>query len=102
MQRDASLAMRVIAREIRQTPINNITGGNTLRCVNSGGTTTFSVSGGDLVHAVDGNTLMLLVRDWVSYFNTQKNTDGRSVTVMLNLDTGTDTSVIEETIFTRN
>lgn len=106
MQRDVSLAMRVIAKEIRRTPLDNIDTSNasSLTCVNDAGTYTFSISGRDLNLQVNGGAPWSLVRDTVvaSGFTATKNLVNESVTVSLDLSTGPDDSNTRMVIVTRN
>lgn len=90
MQRDASLALRVMAKEIRMSSIDDIIEGNPLVCENANGTATFTGSGGNL--DVSGSISMRLVRGWVGSFNTVKQTDGTNswIEITLNLNTETD------------
>lgn len=104
MQRDSSLALRRIAKEIRRTPMANITVGSTLICINTNGTYRFSVNNsGDLNLRKNSGTDFPLVRGMVASlgFNTLSNST-RSVGVALNLSTGTDNSNNKMVIFTRN
>lgn len=102
LQRDTSLAMRVIAREIRRTPIEKITVGSALTCINTNGTYTFSQSGGDLNLQVGSDPAWPLVRDYVSSFNTTKTNALGVVSVTLNLSTGSDDSQNRMIIYSRN
>ena len=103
MQRDATLAMQVIAKEIRRTPMAGITPGTNLVCRIASETVTISKNGGDLLMTRDTGTPMTLVRGVVTYFNTSTNAIG-SVQVDLNLDTGIDKSSIRtnNVIYSRN
>ena len=102
MQRDVSLAMRTIATEIRRTPMANITDGASLVCNNSAGTITVSRSGRDLNLRVGATASVLLVRDIATAFSTKKNNANGSVTVSLNLATGSDVSAIQMIVYSRN
>ncbi len=94
MQRDASLALRAIAREIRQTPIGDITTGtDTLSC----GTRSFSKSGRVLTY--EG---IALIDGWVTSFVSSEGTVNGSVDVTLGIGAGADRSTIEATFYTRN
>ena len=101
MQRDASLAMRIMAREIRRTPIDEITIGNSLICANTNGTYSFTMSGDDLNLQKDSDPQWALIRDCVSSFSTSK-TNAAGVVVTLNLDTGSDDSNNKMIIYSRN
>lgn len=104
MQRDASLAMYVMTREVRKSSSANITDGNNqLGCVSPGGTNiTFTVSGGNLDMAVNGTFSMRLIRGQAVSLVTTKNTANRSVQFKLNLTAGDDPSQIVSTIYVRN
>lgn len=103
MQRDVSLAMRIIAREIRRTPMTGITVGDTLTCINANGTYAFTASGRDLNFQVDSEVTFPLVRDCLSGFSTTNNPLNGSVAVLLNLNTaGMDVSTNSMVVFTRN
>ena len=108
MQRDASLAMHVMAREVRKCSrtnnMVNVTSGNdVLGCVRPDGTAIdFTVSGGNLDMAVDGTFSMHLIRRRAVSLTTTKDTANRSVQLTLNLATGNDTSQIISTIYVRN
>lgn len=105
MQRDTSLAMRVIAREIRRTPINQITVGTSLTCVNTNGTYVFSQSGGDLNLQVDSQAAWPLIRNYVDSvngFSTTKTNALGIVSVSLNLTAGDDISNNRMVIYSRN
>lgn len=103
MQRDSSLALRRIAKEIRRTPMANITVGSTLICINTNGTYKFSVNNSGDLNLENSGTDFPLVRGMVASlgFNTLSNST-RSVEVALNLSTGTDNSNNKMVIFTRN
>lgn len=93
MQRDATVAMRLIAKEVRQTPIENITTGTSLVC----GTNSFTKVGSNLVYKeID------LVDGVVTSFRTRKDVSEGTVQVSLNLDTGSDQSSIIATFYSRN
>ncbi len=107
MQRDASLAMHVMAREVRKSSrtnnMANITSGGMLGCVRPDGTSIdFTVSGGNLDMAVDGTFSMRLIRGQVVSLSTTENTANSSVQLTLNLAAGGDTSQILSTIYVRN
>lgn len=93
MQRDASLTMRMVAKEVRRTAINNISGGNSLIC----GTKSFVPNGKDLNY--NG---MAIVDGWLIDFTSTVNTNTGSVQVTLKLDTGYDPSAITATFYSRN
>ena len=103
MQRDASLAMRVMAREVRKSTIANITvGSGQLGCVNPDGEAIgFAVSGGNLDMSVDGTFFMHLIRRQ-SVSLTSEITNGVAVVLTLGLDTGNDSGDIESIIYVRN
>jgi len=101
MQRDATLAMRIISREVRRTDIDNIAAGATLTCVNTNGTFVFAASGRNLTLKQDNGTAWPLVRGGLSSFQTSKNAD-ESVTVRMDLGIVGDSSTIEMNVFTRN
>lgn len=94
MQRDASLALRVIAKEIRMSNFSAITDGNPLICPTASGTATFTWSGGNL--DISGSSPMRLVQGWTTYFNSEKMEDASGgvtsqwVRIALNLNTGVD------------
>lgn len=107
MQRDTTLAMRVIAKEIRRTPIEKITDGTSLTCINTNGAYTFSTSGGDLNLEKDAGTPWPLVRDAGAAIRASKEVDAKgnltgSVTVVLTLDTGTDSCISTNIVYSRN
>lgn len=104
MQRDGSLAMRVIAEEIRKSGFTAITAGSdSLECVNpAGDTVDFTVSGGRLDMAVNGTFYMRLISGGVVAMETVKNTAENSVQLTLRTDVGSDSSQIEATVFARN
>ena len=104
MQRDASLAMRRIAKEIRRTPTSGVTvGASSLICINTNGIYRFSENNGNLNLKVDSGADFPLVRGFVvaSGFNSTANSS-RSVRITLNLSTGSDNSNNQMIIFTRN
>lgn len=103
MQRDATLAMRTIAKEIRRTPMNGITAGASLICSNAVGRVAISRNGRDLELVENTSAAFPLIRDAVTYFNTSTNANG-SVRVALSLDTGNDSSNITTNyiIYSRN
>ena len=98
MQRDASLAMRTMARAIRGS--FSMTAGASLQCVNASNTVRFVKSGNNLDMQVDGNLQMHLIRDVVRGFSAELTTTG--VVVKVSLAAGDDTATINETIYTRN
>jgi hypothetical protein len=100
MQRDASLSMRIIAKEVRRTPVSGITDGTSLTCVNTGGSFTFLSNGNNLDMQFGGGQSVTLARNVLAYFNA--TVSNRAVVVELNLSTGSDTSENRMTIFTRN
>lgn len=91
MQRDASLAMRVLAKEIRSSKMSDIETGSYLKCSNA----TFNRVGSDLTYKG-----MKLVAGWCNGFNTRQTPT--NITVVLNLVAGGDSSTIEATFYTRN
>ena len=99
MQRDASISMRFIAREIHRSAIDDISAGATLTCTHTNGTYTFVQNGGTLEMQFDGQSVPL-VRDILTKFNT--TISNRAVIVELDLSTGSDISENKMTIFTRN
>ena len=101
MQRDATLAMHAIVREIRRTPVDGITTGSSLVCVNTNGTYTFVQSGDNLDIQYESGESFTLVRGIVSSFNTV-STNHRAVVVSLELNTQSDNSSIKNTIYSRN
>lgn len=103
MQRDASLAMYIIAREVRKSTIANITVGDTrLECISPNGEIIeFTVMDGNLTMAVDGTFAMHLVRGQATSLKSEKTTD-RSVELTLNLMAGRDPCQIVSTIYARN
>ena len=101
MQRDATLAMRIIEKEIRRTAIEGITPGSSLICTNAAGQVSISKNGSDLDMQVNAGTAFPLVRDVVTAFKSETNANG-SVQVALGLDTGNDNSTITMTIYSRN
>ena len=102
MQRNATLAMRVMAKEIRRTPLVNISdGSSSLICTNASGTVSIRQQGGNLSLQVDAERPFILVNDIVTAFNTRSRPDG-SVTVRLNLATGSDISTNAMVIYSRN
>ena len=104
MQRDASLAMHVMTREVRKSSIGDITvGSNQLGCVDPSGTNiSFTVSGGNLDMAQNSTFSMCLIRGQAVSLTTTKNTANRSVQLTLNLAAGDDPSQIVSTIYVRN
>ncbi len=113
MQRDASLAMYVMTREVRKTSntnnMVNITAGTAdeLGCVNldknqNKTAIDFTVSNGNLDMDVDGTFSMRLIRGQAASLTTTKNPANRSVQLTLNLAAGGDTSQIVSTIYLRN
>lgn len=103
MQRDASLAMYVMAREVRKSSIDEITVGNQLGCVDTDGTNvSFTVSGGNLDMAKNATFSMRLIRGQAVSLETTKNTANRSVTLTLSSTAGDDPSQIISTIYVRN
>ena len=102
MQRDASLAMRVMAREVRKSSVANITVGSSLGCVDpSGSNVTFTVSNGNLEMAVGGTFFMNLVRGQaVSLSSSITNSTGVAIT--LNLLAGDDVGSIDSVVYVRN
>jgi prepilin-type N-terminal cleavage/methylation domain-containing protein len=102
MQRNATLAMRVMAREIRRTPVENISAGSSsLICTNASGTVFIRQQGGDLSLQVDTERPFILVNDIVATFKTGSRPDG-SVAVRLDLATGSDISTNSMVIYSRN
>lgn len=101
MQRDASLAFSMMAKEIRMSNISDVTVGSSLECSNDHGTIGFVRNGGHLDMLVDGVFRMRLVRDRVAFFNTAKTTGGL-VSITLNVDAGTDLNDNTLEIATRN
>ena len=94
MQRDVSLALRTIGREIRQSSTDDITiGTDILTC----GTASFSKSGRVLQY--DG---IALIDGWVSSFSATKNIANGSVSINLGIGAGRDTSTIRATFYSRN
>lgn len=91
MQRDASLAMRVIAREIRESDPADISGGSSLTC--TGGT--FALAGSDFEYNNDP-----LVAGYARAFSATVN--GREVTVTLRLGAGDDSSAVTARFYARN
>lgn len=87
MQNDASLAMLVIGREIRESGLADITyaANGIMFATNAvrSNATAVVVSGSQLVFQPDG---FVLVEDWVNSFNAQMN--GSSVDIMLQLRGG--------------
>ena len=104
MQRDASLAMRVMAREVRKSAIADVTvGNNLLGCVDPDNKAVdFAVSGGNLDMEINNTFSMHLIRRRAVSLTTTKDTANRSVQLTLNLATGNDTSQIISTIYVRN
>lgn len=102
MQRDASLAMRVLAKEIRRTPIGGVTiAANTLTCTSTNGTHVFYESNGSLMLEANSAAAWPLVRNAVVSFGAQTNV-ANSVRITLNLNTGSDVSTNSMIIFSRN
>ncbi|VGO17545.1 hypothetical protein PDESU_06142 [Pontiella desulfatans] len=91
MQRDVSLTMKLIADEVRETPIEDISVGGSLQ----GAHGAFVVSGNDLVYK--GITV---IDGWLTGFESTKTTT--NVLVKVALSTGQDNSVFEATFFSRN
>ncbi len=104
MQRDASLAMHVMAREVRKSSIGDITvGNNQLECVDPSGTNvSFTVSGGNLDMTKNSTLSLRLIRRQAVSLVTTKNTANRSVTLTLSSAAGDDPSQIVSTIYVRN
>jgi len=102
MQRDVSLAMKIMAREIRKASIENITDGNQLTCINATNTVSFTVSDDDLNIQVNSDTAWPIVRDCVDSFSTTADTSTGSVVIRLELATGSDDSEIIATTYSRN
>lgn len=101
MQRDTTLAMRVIAKEIRRTPLQDISPGSSLTCVNTNGTVSITVNSGDLQMQVNSDPAFALVRDHVVSFATSTSANG-AVRVQLVLNTGTDDSTSSMVVYSRN
>lgn len=103
MQRDASLAMYVMAREVRKSAVADITVGNgLLGCVNPDGESVgFTVSGGSLDMAVNGSFSMSLIRKNAVSIKSSI-TNGVAVVLTLSLDTGADIADVESIIYVRN
>jgi prepilin-type N-terminal cleavage/methylation domain-containing protein len=101
MQRDATMAFRAIAREVRRTPAGGITTGNSLVCVNTNGTYSFVQNGNNLNIQYGNGETFTLVRGIVTGFSTEP-ANNRAVVVSLELNTPSDNSSIENTIYTRN
>ena len=91
MQRDASLAMRMIAKEIRASDSDDIEVGNYLKCSNA----TFSRSGDDLTYKG-----MNVVDGWLDGF--RSTATATNVTVQLSLKSSHDDAIITATFYTRN
>lgn len=104
MQRDTTIAMRVLEREIRRTPINGFTpGASTLTCYNKYTTNTvvFSKSGDRLNMQVNSDPSVALIDEYVQSFATSTNASG-AVTVKLGLSTGSDSSASSMVVYSRN
>jgi Tfp pilus assembly protein PilW len=100
MQRDVSMAMRIMAKEIRQA--TSVTTGTSLSCTKPGSdVVVFSQSGRDLNMQVNADAPMVIVRDVATSFSSEVN-GVRSVRVLLALDTGTDNSNVGMVISRRN
>ena len=102
MQRDSTLAMRTIAREIRRTPVQNIDDGVSLTCLNTNGTFVFTESGRNLIRQQGGSSIILARGILIpGSFDSKVNPD-ESVTVNMTLNTGADISKNTMTVYTRN
>lgn len=95
MQRDISLAMLALAREIRSTPVSGVTvGPSSLTC----GPDSFTLSGNDLQY--NG---MMIVRDYVDSFSSVLDTNNGAVQVTLQVSAGYASSeLIDATFYSRN
>lgn len=101
MQRDASLAVRVIAREIRSS--TNLTiGTSQITCQNAFNTVRFVQSGSDLNMEVDGSLQMQLIDGVLVSFSPELDASDGSVDLILNMAAGDDSSIISETVYPRN
>ncbi len=104
MQRDVSIAMRAMAREIRRTPLDDITPGtSSLTCYNAhtATATVFSKSGDRLNMQSDDGTGTTLISDYVRSFTTSTNANG-SVTINLKLAAPRDSSSSSMVVYSRN
>lgn len=101
MQRDTTLAMQVIAREIRRTPLEDIAPGTSLTCVNGTGKVAIMQNNGNLNMQVNADPAFTLVRDHVVSFTTSTNANG-AVRVALSLYTGSDASKCSMVVYSRN
>ncbi len=104
MQRDVSLAMRVIAKEIRMANIDDVITSvpSELTCSTPDGSrsTTFTKNGGSL--DASGSVDMQLIRDGVGLFAVNKNPTNGVVSVIIAVNVGTDRTVETMQIVTRN
>lgn len=102
MQRDATITMHLIAREIRRTPLLtggfSITVGDPLTCVNTNGTYIFTRSGGDLQMSANG-TIITLAENCTGFDSSITN---GGVRVDLDLDIGSDSSQNTIMVYSRN
>jgi len=104
MQRDTTIAMRVMEREIRRTPIGGFTPGtSTLTCFNTNtlNTVVFAKSGDRLNMQVNSDPVVTLIDEYVQSFASSTNANG-SVAVNLALSTGSDSSSSTMVVYTRN
>lgn len=102
MQRDTSLAMRTMEREIHGATSLEVPSASTLDCTNPSNTVRFVKSGADLDMEVDGTFEMHLIRGVVDSFSPTVDAVNGSVKIQLQLAAGNDPSSVEETIYTRN
>lgn len=104
MQRDATLTMHVMAREIRRTPRSSgsyyIDDGNMLTCANTNGIHIFSRVGNNLeLQKSSGESLTLAQNNCTSFDTFFSN---GAVVVEFDLNTGTDLSHNRMMIYPRN
>lgn len=102
MQRDTSLAMRVMARAIRGSSSLDDSVASELDCTNPSNVVSFVQSGGNLDMEIDGTFQMHLIRDVVNSFTPTVDSADGSVDLVLQLNAGDDVATVSETVYTRN